>query len=98
MNMPVEPQVSYSVKEILDRIEGKVDTLVAGLASKADVSALIALGQQVDQHSRLLDQLSQRLKDTDETAAAKQDWRRWIIPTILSLVATAAMIIPLIPW
>lgn len=90
---PVEPQVTYSVKEILDRIESKMDGFVQGLAAKADANALVLLSQQVDQHATDIAGLKSRLDAAEQEARAKSDWRRWLIPVVLSIVSTAAFVL-----
>lgn len=94
MGMPVEPQVSYSVKEILDRIEGKMDSFTAGLAAKADASAVVQLQQIVDGNTNQLTDIQGRLTAAEKRAAARMDYRRWLIPTIISIVSLLAYLLP----
>ncbi len=44
---PLLPAVQYTVKELLARIDGKIDTLTATLQNKADKSEVLALEREL---------------------------------------------------
>ena len=44
-----DQNVSYTVKELIARLEGKIDAVLAALASKADRAELHALEQRVSE-------------------------------------------------
>lgn len=92
--------ISYSVKDILERLEAKIDSkfdmLAAGIASKAetsDVAKLTAAQGMLD--DRVTD-IERQLKDQKETRSWRSDWRRWLANTVLAAALTAVSIISLI--
>jgi len=95
ISLPVEPQISYSVKEILTRIESKMDDFVKALAFKADTSSVENLGQRVTHTEDRLTAIEERNKARDETSKWRSEWRRWLIPALMTAALTAASIVAL---
>lgn len=87
--MDDEPVISYSVKDILSRVEGKLDAALIAIATKADHSEMVKLAERVA-HLELIEE--------HREAAAKwhTEWKRWLIPTILSALLTASTIFALL--
>lgn len=91
--MPDEPMVSYPITDILRRIDEKVDKLFDLLSRKADKAELDALSVKVHAHD---EQLSALLTAQASAAAQRRDkleWRKWLWPTLLAALGTAAMIL-----
>lgn len=84
-----EPVISYSIKDILARVEGKLDAALIAVATKAEHADLLALDERVRQ-----------LEQAAETKAAFSkwltEWKRWLIPTLLSAALTASTIVTLL--
>jgi uncharacterized protein YhaN len=91
-----EPVIAYSVKDILTEmradITNKLDRLFDLLALKADKGDLAALQQKVDAHDLHLAQIQGELDRAHNHVAWRSEWRRWLIPTILSVAMIAIMI------
>jgi len=96
ISLPVEPQISYSVKEILKRIEDKVDDLIRGLAFKADTSHVESLNQRVDRAEDRITAIEHRNQSRDEHERGHAEWKRWLIPTVLTAALTVATILSLL--
>jgi len=94
---PDEPSISFSVRELLGRMDGKLDAVVAGLGRKADHADVAAVTVRVDRHetrierleeARRLDQQAKRIEG--DQSAKKGEWRRWLWPVVVA-TATAAV-------
>ena len=73
--------VSYTVKELLARQDGKLDTIILTLASKADRSDL--------------DKVEGRVGTLEALAAQQQGssgFSRWAVPVLISLIAVGLSI------
>ena len=90
-----EPSITYTVRDILQRIEGKVDDtlrLLGGKADHSDVAALFrkfeAVEQRVDNVDMRLTSVEQAREDDasrqEKQRSARVEWRRWIIPLIIT--------------
>jgi hypothetical protein len=87
-----ESTVSYTVKELIERLERKIDQFLTLLHNKADRRDLAVLEQRVDTVERHVSALNQR-----EAAQEKRtEWKRWLIPTIATLVLAGATVVSLI--
>jgi len=91
-----EPVISYSIKDILQRLETKLDTKFAELstaigrkAESADLAQVIAT--QLNHASRLA-HLEHVNETRQEHAGWRTEWRRWLASTLLAaaLVAVTA--------
>jgi hypothetical protein len=72
--------VSYSVKELLAKIEGKLDGVI------------ITIGQKADRHD--VEQLDRRVSDletSDRSDQAVRDFFRWLIPVMAVFGAAVAV-------
>lgn len=68
--------VSFTVKELLARQDGKLDTIILTLAAKAERGDL--------------DRLSGRVEALERGAASQQGssgYARWVVPVLISIVA-----------
>lgn len=86
VGLTYEPTISYSVKDILARVEGKLDAALIGVATKAEHADLVKLDGRVRELERI----------EEGRNKAHRGWvelRRWAIPTLISLAATAAIVI-----
>lgn len=94
--MSEEPGIVYSVKELISRLDGKLDMITNILTSKADRSDVIALEHRVGQ----IEEKVGKLYDHEETkVVATRDTlvrRRWIVTTVISagvaVVAVAGVV------
>jgi hypothetical protein len=84
-----EPTISYSIKDILNRVEGKLDAALIAVATKAEHSELLKLDVRV---TRL--ELSEANKA--ETRTWRHQWRQLIWPTLIGIAMLAVTIISLL--
>ncbi len=64
--------VVYTTKEMLEKIDTKVDHIATALIGKADLSALIAINLNIEDHQRRLIDLSSRTQDVEGYAASSK--------------------------
>ena len=84
--------VQYTVKELLGRIEGKIDLLTSQLLTKADSGRVAELELRVDDIQRDVEVAKTKLT----VAEAVQRNTRWLIFTAVPGAATLAAL--LAPW
>lgn len=87
-----DAEVTYTVKELLTDLNRKIDGFMTLLASKADTSAVEHLASRVDVHDERL----RTLESHDQHVELTRDWKRWAIPTLISLAATIAIIVSVV--
>jgi hypothetical protein len=83
--MPDDPQISYSVKEVLDRIERKMDGFVNALGAKADMAALSRAFERIDTLEEDLRLLKAELDSANRHVQWKQEFRRFVAPFLVSV-------------
>lgn len=82
------PQVSYSVRELIERLEKKLDQFLSLLSSKADRSDVSLIDERLDKHHERL----QALEHLNNTRREVSEFRRWLVPTVFALILTLATI------
>ena len=60
--------VTYTTKEMLEKIDTKVDHIATALIGKADLSALVAINLNLEDQQRRLIDLSSRLQSVEGAA------------------------------
>jgi hypothetical protein len=88
-----EPVVSYGLKEVLARLEAKLDQVVAAVGGKADRADVDRLDRRLDEHDDRLGKLEESRRTTEKLAAERRDHRRWLFPTLAAIVSALAAII-----
>lgn len=85
--MTEEPGIVFSVKELIGRLDGKLDTITNILTTKADRADFIVMDHRMSQMEITVKQLSEheqtRLDNTNETLKKKH----YIIATVIASVA-----------
>jgi len=89
----VEPTISYSIKDILSRMESKLDRLADSLASKADHTDVVRLWETIRAQDDRLKTVEDVIKNQGQKKQDAKAWKQWAIPTILSLLGTVALVI-----
>jgi hypothetical protein len=84
-----DPVISYSIKDILNRVEGKLDAALIAVATKAEHRDLLNLELRVRD-------LEQAEKNKEQTRTWRHQWRALIWPTLIGIGLLAASIISLI--
>lgn len=83
-----EPTISYSIKDILDRMEGKLDAALIQVATKAEHRDLVSLEARV---TKL--ELTEQGRSDNRTW--KHQWRQLLWPTLVGIAMLAVTIISL---
>lgn len=91
--MPDEPEVSYTVKELLSQLNSRIDAFMTLLGSKADQTVVAHVVERVDQLDTRVGVLETDGKATAKHFTAKQDFRRWVVPTVISVAAVVVAIL-----
>lgn len=81
----IEPTISYSVKDILSRVEGKLDAALISVATKAEHADVAKLETRVRELER-----NEAMRS--KASRWQADFRRFIIPTVISAIAALAYI------
>lgn len=100
----VNPQVTYDVADLLDRIGTRLDAGFAEIkvlvASKADKADLAGINARLDEHSKDISWLKDRQRETVLVAetlnvsnAKRGDWRRWALEAAISAAACAGILV-----
>ena len=91
----LNPQVTYNIGDLLDRLGTRLDSGFASintkLDSKADKSDLAAINARLDEHGREIGRLKDRQREDEAAALAvgnqrdrARDWRRWALEFLVS--------------
>lgn len=90
-----EPTVSYSVKELMADVRGRLDTLTQVLMSLATKEEMNELTRRVDDLEEK--ELTRALADAkhEEEKSDKREWRRWVIPVIIAAVSLVILLVTL---
>lgn len=81
-----ETFVQYSVREILDDIRAKLDTLIGSMATKVDRSELQAVQDRQDVVIGRLDAIDLEMKHQRDTVVERLAERRYRMPVQLTVV------------
>ncbi|AEW92919.1 MULTISPECIES: hypothetical protein [Streptomycetaceae] len=84
--------IQYSVKELIEGLHRKLDSLMTLLHGKADSVTVKALEVRMDRvEEHIATQTHHR-----ELEEKRADWRRWLIPTLATLILAAATVASLL--
>ena len=81
----IPPDVNYTVKELIARVEGKIDSIVATLSNKVDVSAVAAMELRIA-----------RLENSDAKQGAVDQYKKWLLASSLMSIAALSTIVGLL--
>lgn len=84
-----EPIISYSVRDILERMENKLDSALVAIATKAEHAELLELKDRV----AILEQIE---KNREKEKSWRHQWRQLIWPTLIGAGLLAVAIITLL--
>lgn len=86
----VEPTISYSLREVLGRLESKLDRLVDTIALKADRTEVLELDKRVGQTEVHITELRQQRENDARSEKERTEHRRWLWPTIAAFLAAVS--------
>lgn len=88
-----DPTVSYSVKELIERLERKVDQFIVILTTKADRTDLeLVEEKRVELEARVTD-IERRLGLDEEHERERREYRRWLIPAMSGVLLTLVTVL-----
>lgn len=95
--------VSYTVKELFEDIKRELENLGRKLDSKADRAELLELSREVANIRTQFVALQNAVTEVETSSSmqaqadqALQEWKRWVIPTLMTLAALAVGVIQLV--
>lgn len=91
--MPEEVEVAYTVKELIKGLSDRIDGFMTMMASKADQTVVSQAQIRIDNHETRLAAVEHELKATAEHSSASSDFKRWLVPVILSLATVTALVV-----
>lgn len=94
--MAEEPGIVFSVKELIGRLDGKLDTITNILTSKADRSDVIALEHRVGQVEDKVNVLHERNEAATVTERDQSVKHRWVITTWVSVAVAVIAIVGIV--
>lgn len=99
--MSEEPEISYSVRELIERLDRKIDGFLSIMTSKADRSDVALQGKALMDHEARIAAIENRLTNDEKVIQSKRDWKRWrveILATIVLAAVTAISILTGVHW
>ncbi len=96
-----EPEISYTVRELIERLDRKIDGFLGILTSKADRSDVALHDKALTDHEMRLVAIENRLANDEKAIRARRDWKRYrveILATIVLAAVTALSILIGVHW
>ncbi len=84
-----EPVIAYSIRELLKRMDEKLDGIVNAMVTKVDRAEFARLQEDVREHQLRL----AALEADKQSAKAARDTRRWMIGTIMAAVTAIGAVV-----
>lgn len=86
-------RITYTTKEVVTRIEAKLDTLTLQLEQKASHADLEILAGRVGVLERAETQRQTKAEIFAQTRQSVTEWKRWAIPTVLTAAFTTVVLV-----
>lgn len=83
--MAEEPAIVYSVKELISRLDGKLDAIMSVLTNKADRADVTALERRVDSTEGEIKGIKEREKRRLEEKNKATLGKRWMVALVTSI-------------
>lgn len=90
--MDNELEVSYSVKELIKGLSDRIDAFMQMMANKADQSTVAQVQLRIDQHETRLARIEHHQENEAKQDSASSEFKRWLIPVLLSIVPVAVLL------
>lgn len=87
-----EVEISFSVKELLQQLNTRIDAFMTLLASKADQSSVAHVAERVDKLDTRVTKIEHTEQDRTSHRSAATEFRRWFVPVLISLMTAAVLI------
>lgn len=84
--MPGEPVIEYSVRDILTKMDGKLDAIGVQLGTKADTSRVDSMATAYNDLADRVGRVEEFQKQTITKATIRLANRQWFIPTVCGAV------------
>jgi hypothetical protein len=91
-----EPGIVFSVKELISRLDGKLDMMMNVLTNKADRSDLAAIDHRVGRVEDDVAALNTAAKAKNEAHQEHVNTHRWRLTAVISAIATVLMLAGLV--
>ena len=94
--MSDEIEIGYSVKELLKGLSDRIDGFMALLGSKADAASVAHAMERIDGLDNRVKDLEHISKSGKALDRARQEFRRWAVPVLLSTATTLVLVFQVI--
>lgn len=88
-----DPVIAYSVRELLTKMDGKLDAIGTQLGSKADTTHVDQLAASVGDLNGRVTSIEEDRKRQAATATSRLANRQWLVPTICGAIVAAIEIL-----
>ena len=88
-----EVEVSFTVKELLQDLNRKIDGFMQLLASKADVSSVAHAHERIDQAENRILTIEHKQQENERHGSARREFRRWVVPVVIAMATAAVMVL-----
>lgn len=91
-----EPTIEYSVRELIERLDHKIDQFIDLMNAKADRSDVDAIRNEMVSLGARLSHVEHRLEKDEQRSKDRRDWRRWLVPTLFSAILAVATVVAML--
>lgn len=91
--MSNEPEITYSVRELIERLDRKIDQFIVLMNSKADRAEVALVEERLTDVESQVRALSDRLAMDEKKANTKREWRQWAIPVAIGIATLGATLL-----
>ena len=85
--------IGYTLKEVIEKLDRKMDVMFSVLASKADRAELSALDHRVNSvENELREKRAAKTAVTEVRKESKEHWR-WLLPVLVSLAGVSLSVL-----
>lgn len=91
--MPEEVEVYYTVKELIKGLSDRIDGFMQMMATKADQAQVAQAMIRIDAHETRLARVEHEVEAAAKHSSATSEFKRWLIPVVLSACTIAVLVI-----
>ncbi len=92
------PDVGYTLKEVIEKLDRKIDAIFTVLSLKADRQDVAALDHRVDSLERRVENEQAARNATRNVVRERQEHWRWLVPLLVSVAAITISVLTHGAW
>jgi len=93
MSEPHGPDVGYTLKEVIEKLDRKIDAMFTVLNLKADRADLTALDHRVDTLERRVESDQTARNATRSAQRERQEHWRWLLPLLVAITGVVLAVV-----